>query len=137
MATDDDELGAVYAAPALGAYSSGGGSSAPSIFIATYEDAEGDGDIALGHLTDQKGRQYRRIGKRFIIEIAELGYGVEHIGLVEVKFCVASSEVLGDGLGVFRFVETWIVETDRECSHRLAGLLGHKGADQGGVEAAG
>jgi outer membrane protein assembly factor BamB len=44
--TDDDELGAVYAAPALGAYSSDGGSSAPSIFIATYEDAEGDDDIA-------------------------------------------------------------------------------------------
>ena len=43
---DDDQLGPVYAAPALGAYSSDGGSSAQSIFVATYEDAEGDDDIA-------------------------------------------------------------------------------------------
>ena len=42
---DEDELGAVYAAPALGAYSSDGGSSAQSIFVATYEDAEDDKKI--------------------------------------------------------------------------------------------
>ena len=42
---NDDELGAVYAAPAFGAYTESGVTGLSTIFLATYEDAEDDDDV--------------------------------------------------------------------------------------------
>ena len=45
-ASNEDELGAVYAAPALGAYSAEGVTGATMLFIATYEDPGDDDDFS-------------------------------------------------------------------------------------------
>jgi len=44
--SDEDELGAVYAAPILGAYSADGVTGPTTIFIATYEDPADDDDFS-------------------------------------------------------------------------------------------
>ena len=100
--------------------------------------AEGHREAGLpSGAAHQMGGQLGGIGKRFAVELGQLGDQSAGIGAGEQGFAVAGAQVLGHRPGIGGFVEAGFFKADGEGAQRLAALALQQGCDQGGIDPSG
>src|SRR5690242_1516217 len=93
--------------------------------------------MPTGEFGEQKSRYLRWIGKGLVEVITEPGNNVQQITIVDIELAMIGAEVSCDRLGMNRFVEVGVLESNRESAHRVRAVGLHQCGNERRINAAG